>query len=70
MPFNRAGYRVSCFAEAGPYGAGLNPYIHSSRDTISQLDVAQIQQFGRMCVGLVIELAQYEEPVNQGLDFR
>ena len=70
MPFNRAGYRVSCFAEAGPYGAGLNPYIHSSRDTISQLDVAQIQQFGRMCVGLVIELAQHEEPVNQGLDFR
>lgn len=56
-PFNKAGYRVTCIAESGPYGQ-LNPYIHTSRDTVDVLSMEQIQQFGRLIVGFVVEMAQ------------
>lgn len=57
VPFNKAGYRVSCIAESGPYGQ-LNPYIHSSRDTVDKISIKQVSEFARLLVGFVVEMVQ------------
>lgn len=56
VQFTRAGYRSACIAEDVPGGRGLNPGIHTTRDTIEAITWSQVYEFAKVSLAYVIEL--------------
>jgi len=54
-----AGYPDVCTAEAGPSGQ-VNPYMHSSQDTVDKLDMTYSLEFAKLALSFAVELAQYQ----------
>ncbi|KAL1696740.1 hypothetical protein GGG16DRAFT_99136 [Schizophyllum commune] len=51
------GYPAVSIDESGPNDAYLNPYYHSSRDTIDKLDFTKAAEFVKMALAFSVELA-------------
>ncbi|OXA59073.1 probable leucine aminopeptidase 1 [Folsomia candida] len=51
--FNQYGFRAACSSERP-----LNPYMHTTSDTMSRMSFPQIAEFVKMTVGAAIEIAE------------
>ncbi|KZV97972.1 Zn-dependent exopeptidase [Exidia glandulosa HHB12029] len=53
------GYSAVCLAEAGPRDSTLNPYYHTSNDTLDKLNMTQASYFVKAALAFVVELSEH-----------